>query len=75
MMDDLLWNQIFQHPDLAPHIILDLLEHRYPRVEVPSLKQIVEAQTKTLTQMRNICAELWSRVNSLTEKANIMGNK
>ena len=66
VMDELFWTQFCQHHEVAPHITLYLFEHRAPQVEVSALKQIVEAQAKTLNQMENTCKELWDILYSLT---------
>ena len=55
VMDDFLLTQFRQHPEVAPRITLYLFEHRDPLVEVPALKQRVESQAKTLTQLENTC--------------------
>ena len=44
-----------------------LFEHRYTRVEVSDLKQIVEEKAKTFNRMGNICKELQARADFLTE--------
>ena len=62
VMDDFLWTQFYQHPEVAPHITLYLFEHRSPWFEVSALKQILEAQVKTLNQMEKTCKELRARV-------------
>ena len=67
--------QFLQQPEVAPHIILYLLKHIAPRVEVSPLKKKVEAQDKTLSQMDNMCREFRSRVDSPTKKENLIGKK
>ena len=59
---------------MDPHISL-LFGHRAPRLEVSSLKQSVEAQSKNLSQMDKTCKELRYRVDSLVDKVNRLGNK
>ena len=54
-MDDFLRDQFRQHPEVAPHITLYNFEHGAPRVEVLVLKQNVEAQAKTISQMEIFC--------------------
>ena len=75
VMDDFLRTQLRQHPEVSPHITLYLFEHRAPLVEVPALKQRVEAQAKTINQMENTCKELRDRFDPMTEKANILSKK
>ena len=75
VMDYLLQNQFIQHPEVTLHITMYLFEHRAPRVEVLDLKQRVGSQAKILSQMKNTCKELQSRVDDLTEKSNRLGNK
>ena len=64
VMNEFMRSQIRQHLEVAPHIKLYLFEHRAPREEVLVLKQNVEAQAKTISQIENTCRDL------LTEKAN-----
>ena len=41
VMEDFLRTQLHQHTEVAPHITLQLLEHRAPCVEVSALKERV----------------------------------
>ena len=54
-MDDLLRTQFFQHLEVDLYITIYLFEHRSPWVEVLALKQRVEAQDKTMSQMDKTC--------------------
>ena len=67
-IDDFLRTQFLQHPEVAPHITLYILEHMDTWVEVSSLKQRVKDQDKTINKMEKICKELRARVDLLTEK-------
>ena len=75
VMDDLLRSQFRQHPEVAPHITLYLFKHRAPIVEVVALKQRVEFQDKTISQMDKTCKEVRLRVDLITDKANHLSNK
>ena len=57
-----------QNPEVDTHITLYMFEHRDHRVEVLGLKQIVDAQAKTLNQIEKTCKELWAIVDTLTDK-------
>ena len=48
VMDEFMRSQFRQNPDVAPHSTLYLFE---PRVKVSALKQNVEAQSNTISQM------------------------
>ena len=54
MMDEFMRSQFRQNPDVAPHSTLYLFE---PRLKVSALKQKVEAQSKTISQMEKTCRE------------------
>ena len=51
VMGDFLRDQLQQHAEVAPYIILYLFEHQYPRVEVAALKQKVDFQSNSIIQM------------------------
>ena len=57
------------------HITLYFFEHRAPQVEVAALNQMVEAQANTMRHMEKTCKHILSRVNSLTDIFNRLGNK
>ena len=75
VMGDFLWTQFHQHPEVDPHITLYLFGHVFPQVEVSALKNIVEAQSKTLNQIYKTCKELRDRVDVLMKKSNRLSNK
>ena len=62
-MDYLLHTKLLQHLEVAQHITIYLFEHRAPRAEVSTLNQRVKAQAKILSQIKNTCKELRSRVD------------
>ena len=74
-MDDFLWKQLFQHPEVASYITLYLFGHIDPRFEVSYLKHRLEAQDKTLNKMQNTCRELRAIMDQMTEKANRISKK
>ena len=51
------------------------VDNRAHRVEISALKKRANTQSKTLSQMEKNCKALWSRVDLIIEKVNIMGKK
>ena len=74
-MDDFLQAQFRQNPEVSTHITIYLFDHRYPRVEVATLRQKVYLQSKTISHKDKTCKKLRLRVDSLIDKENRLGKK
>ena len=75
VMGKFLRGKFRQYMKVAPHITLYIFEHRAPSVEAVELKKKVELQSKTIIHMEKTCNKLRSRVDSLIDKVNRLGNK
>ena len=73
VMDDFLRVHLRQYTEMALHITLYLFEQRSSMVEVEALKNKVEFQSKTITQIDKNLKELRSTVDLLTGKATALG--
>ena len=73
MIDDITPKQFLQNPEVSPHNIIYTFEHLYPRVEVQVVSQKMEAQNNFVEQLANNFNDIWSRVDSLTEKKHLLG--
>ena len=74
-MNDFLHAHLQKNPEVTPHITLYLFKNRAPRVDVVALIKKMEIQSKNISHMENTCKELRLRVDLLTDKENLLGNK